>query len=110
MATFILANGIENEIRPENPGRGFTAEKIRNLLCGSFQLLPLDLERAILMNAYASKSRSPRNDRATELFLRALIFRKAPANEIRVLHGDILVAEYSEIRLPEVLASALLLI
>ncbi len=109
MATFIRADGTKTEIKPENR-RGFTAETIRDLVCGSFQLLPLDSERTILINAYASKTRLPRNDTATELFSRALIYRRDPATEIRVLHGDVLVAAYSELRLPEVLASALLVI
>jgi hypothetical protein len=107
MATFIRPNGVDNEVRPENKAEGFSAEEIRVLLQGTFQLLPLDLERLILMNAHASQSRSPENARATELFLRAVICRKPPASEIKVLRGDILVADYSELRLREVLASAM---
>jgi hypothetical protein len=106
MATLIRTNGIENKITPKNPAGGFTAEEIRSLLRGTFQLLPLDLERTILMIAYPSESRSPANDRATKLFVPALAFRKSPASEIRILRGDILVAAYSELRLPEVVASA----
>lgn len=107
MATLIRANGIENKITPKSPAEGFTAEEIRFLLRGTFQLLPLDSERTILMSAYASTNRSPKNERATELFLRALGFRRSPASEIKVLHGDILVAANSELRLPEVFASAM---
>lgn len=108
MATLIRTNGIDNKITPKNPAEGFTAEEIRGLLHGAFQMLPLDLERTILMNACPSESSTPTNDKATRLFLPALGFRRSPASEIKVLRGDILVAAYSELRLPEVFASAML--
>ena len=110
MATLIRANGIENKIAPEHLVGGLTAEEIRGLLRGTFLLLPLDLERTILMNAYPARNSLPKNDRATKLFVPALIVRKLPASEIKSLRGDILVAAYSELRLQEVFAAAVLLI
>jgi hypothetical protein len=106
MAKLLRANGDVRKMKPMNKNWGLTGLEICSLLGAAVHLFPLDQNRMMLMQGNTSEHTLLTNQRAMELLERSRHSRRAPASEIVVIRGDVLVARYEELRLEELFALA----
>ena len=104
MATLLLANGDVRKIKPMNKTWGLSGLEMRGLLGAAVHLFPLDRNRMMLMQGNTPQHTLSINQRAMELLERSRRSRLAPASEIAVIRGDVLVARYKELNLEQILA------
>jgi len=104
MAKLLRANGDVLKMKPMNKNRGLTGLEIRALLGAAVHLLPLDRNRMMLMQGNTHEHTLSINQRAMQLLERSRHSRQAPAREIVIIRGDVLVARYEELRLEQILA------
>ncbi len=105
MAKLFWSDGVELDIKSESTAGRFTMEELRQLIGFNLQLVLLNFERIMVMNARASQTRLPPNRKATRLCLVALAGRKSPASELEIIRGSALVAAKHELHLEQILAS-----
>jgi hypothetical protein len=105
MAKLFWADGVELDIKSEDTAGRFTVEELRHLIGFNLQLVLLNFERIMVMNARASQTRLPPNRKATRLCLVALAGRKSPASELEIIRGSALVAAKHELQIEQILAS-----
>lgn len=106
MAKLLRANGDVRKIRPMNKKWGLTGLEIRSLPGAAVHLFPLDRNRMMLMQGNTPEHTLLINQRAMELLDRSRHFRRAPASEIVVIRGNVLVARYEELSLEQIVALA----
>lgn len=85
---------------------GLSGLEIRSLLGSAVHLVPLDRNRMMLMQGNTPEHTLLINQRAMELLERSRHSRQAPASEIAVIRGDVLVARSKELNLEQLFALA----
>ncbi len=106
MAKLLRFNGVEFEAKPKNMIDGFTCLELRRIIGDSLQLFLIDTTWTLVLNPARSKAR--KNQKATDLVLRALIVRSA-APQIEIIRGDVLLAKFSELQMSEIRKASVLI-
>ena len=104
MAALFRTSGIVVPVRPRNKKGGLSRQEVQTLPGRTVHLVPLDRDRIMLMQAIPSEPQVD-NQNATALLHRAIHARKAPADEITGIRGDVLVTNYKELAMRQILAS-----
>ena len=104
MANLFRANGDVRKIKAIDKKRGLSGLEIRHLLGAAVHLLPLDRNRMMLMQGNTPENTMLINQRAMKLLKGSRRSRQAPASEIVIIRGEVLVARCEELNLKQVLA------
>lgn len=96
MATYYKIDGLVMEVTPKN-GKNFTYDELRAFVGYIVQIVPLPSGKSIVVHEEGKNINLPKNNRATEEWVKEYPIEKYPDNNDMLIAGDALIATEKEL-------------